>query len=241
MGIGFGAAMAYLGNTPRVPESTDQPGNAALTIARDIASKCGLDEQQTSKVKEIMLARLEALQKIRNDAMDQVVLVHGGLRDDMRGVMSDDQFGRWKHRFEEARRRARFHHRPGGRPSMHGGHRGYTGWGSLWHGKGFYRQPDLGLTDEQKKQIETIRKEALKQSRSAPPEQWRTIFEQMRKDMEKVFTPEQLEKLKKSRKYGPMPGRRFGPTRPGRGGKGWNHGSPDNKRRKPDDSSVGML
>jgi len=125
---------------------------------------------------------------------------------------------------------------------MRGGRNGYRGWGDPRYGKPyFYGNKDLGLSDEQKKQLETIRRKAVEKSRNVPPEQRRMIFEQMKKEMDKVFTPEQLEKIKKSRRRGPMPGRRFGPPRGGHGGKDRDRDSRQDPRSRPDDKEIGML
>jgi len=69
------------------------------------------------------------------------------------------------------------------------------------------KMPDIGLTDEQKKEIEGIRKDAMAAAKEADPKDRRAIFEKMRKDIHGVFTEEQLEKLKKIREKG-GPGRR---------------------------------
>ena len=125
IGIGFGSAMAYLGRSKQVATAEDppQPTKVALTIARDVATKCGLDEQQTGKVKDIMLKRLKALQEIRVKAMKEMVLVHGELSKDMRGVMKPGQFEHWRNRSEEARRHSMFRHHPWGRPGPPRGER----------------------------------------------------------------------------------------------------------------------
>ena len=75
------------------------------------------------------------------------------------------------------------------------------------HPGGPRRMPDIGLTDEQKKEIEGIRKDAMAKVKDAEPKERGAIFEKMRKDIHGVYTKEQLEKLKKARPQG-GPGRR---------------------------------
>ena len=125
IGIGFGSAMAYLGGSKEVATADDdqQPTKVALTIARDVATKCGLDEPQTGKVKDIMFKRLKALREIRTKAMEEMMVVHRELTKDMEGVMEPGQFEHWKKRVEEARRRSKFRHRPWGRPGPKRGDR----------------------------------------------------------------------------------------------------------------------
>ena len=61
--------------------------------------------------------------------------------------------------------------------------------------------PDLGLTDEQKAQSAKIRKAAMAKMKDAETrEERRAIMEQMRKDMDKLLTEEQSEKLAEIRK-----------------------------------------
>ncbi|MBL7221611.1 MAG: hypothetical protein ISS69_15985 [Phycisphaerae bacterium] len=122
IGIGFGSALAYLSGSKEVATTQDdqQPTKVALTIARDVAAKCGLDEPQTGKVKEIMFKRLETLRDIRTKAMEEMMAVHRELAKDMEGVMEPGQFDHWKKHVEEVRKHSRFRHRPWG----HGPQRG---------------------------------------------------------------------------------------------------------------------
>ena len=60
--------------------------------------------------------------------------------------------------------------------------------------------PDLGLTDEQKARGAKIRKAAMAKMKDADPEDRRAIMEQMRKDLGKLLTEEQREKLAEIRK-----------------------------------------
>ena len=64
------------------------------------------------------------------------------------------------------------------------------------------KRPDLGLTDEQKKEMARIRKEAMAKVKDAKPEERKAIFEGMRAEIEKLLTKEQLEKFKKARQGG---------------------------------------
>jgi len=142
IGIGFGSALAYLGRSKQIAttEEPQQPTKVALTIARDVAAKCGLDEPQTGKVKEIMFKRLKTLRDIRTKAMEEMMVVHRELAKDMEGVMEPGQFEHWKKRVEEVRKRSRFRHRPWGRGPQRsdregrGKHDGRSG--PYGHGKG---------------------------------------------------------------------------------------------------------
>jgi len=61
--------------------------------------------------------------------------------------------------------------------------------------------PDLGLTDEQKAEGAKIRKAAMAKMKDAETrEERRAIMEQMRKNLDKLLTEEQREKLAKIRK-----------------------------------------
>jgi len=123
IGIGFGSALAYLSGSREVAttdEEQKQPTKVAMTIARGVKTECGLDEQQTGKVREIMAKRIKALHEIRRKAMDEMVAIHREISDDMRGVMKPDQFKLWEKHNEEARRRSRFRHRPWGRGPRRG-------------------------------------------------------------------------------------------------------------------------
>jgi len=141
MGIGFGAAMASLGRSKTVAITEDpQPTKAAITLTRKFASECGLNEQQTGKVRGLMLKRLEALKVIRTKAMDEMLVVHRAIREDMREAMTPDQFKRWEKHNEEARKRSKFRHRPWGRGQHRGdrdGHGKHNGRGGPYgQGKG---------------------------------------------------------------------------------------------------------
>ena len=58
---------------------------------------------------------------------------------------------------------------------------------------------DIGLTDEQKKMIEDIRKDAMVKAKDAELKDRRAIFVKMRKDIYAVLTEEQIKRLKKAR------------------------------------------
>jgi len=62
--------------------------------------------------------------------------------------------------------------------------------------------PDIGLTDEQKKEIEGISKAALAAAKDAKGEDRTAIMVKMRKDIYKVYTKEQRQKLRKIRQGG---------------------------------------
>ena len=122
IGIGFGSTLAYLGRSKQVAttEESPQPTKVAIAITNDVKDNYGLDEQQTGKVRGLMLKRLEALKVIRTKAMDEMLVVHRAIREDMREVLTPDQFQRWEKHNEEARNRSKFRHRPWGRGSQRG-------------------------------------------------------------------------------------------------------------------------
>ncbi|MDP6546936.1 MAG: alpha/beta fold hydrolase [Phycisphaerae bacterium] len=62
--------------------------------------------------------------------------------------------------------------------------------------------PDIGLSDAQKKEIEGISKAATAAARGAKGEDRRAIMVKMRKDIYKIFTREQRQKLMKIRQAG---------------------------------------
>ena len=64
------------------------------------------------------------------------------------------------------------------------------------------KMPDIGLTEDQKKEIAGIRKAGMAKVKDAKPEERREIMAQIRKDIHAVFTKEQLEKLQKARGEG---------------------------------------
>jgi len=63
--------------------------------------------------------------------------------------------------------------------------------------------PDIGLTDDQKAKIETIRKEARAAAKDAKGEDRKAIFAKMKKDIDALLTDEQREKMKKAHQDGP--------------------------------------
>ena len=101
------------------------------------------------------------------------------------------------------------------------------------HGR---RLPDIGLTDDQKSQVETIRKKAMAAAKDAKGADRKAIFEKMKKDIHALFTEEQLEKLKKAHRGGPRRGDR-GKGRGDRKGRKGGGDRPDRKRpgrKRPD-------
>ena len=69
-------------------------------------------------------------------------------------------------------------------------------------GGGGVRIPDIGLTDEQKKEIEGISKTAMAAAKDAKGEDRTAIMVKMKKDIYKLYTKEQREKLQKIRESG---------------------------------------
>jgi len=129
VGIGFGSALALTGGAKDVETTAEQPKptKVAGIITRDLVEKCKLDQQQADQVREIMAKRLKTLHEIRVKAMDEMVAIHRKINEDMRGVMSSDQFKRWEKHNEEARRRSRFRHHNWKHGPQRGGDRGGRG------------------------------------------------------------------------------------------------------------------
>ncbi|MCP4379034.1 MAG: hypothetical protein GY794_23030 [bacterium] len=111
MGVGFGSAMVYLGGpTTKTLTEHPKPPQAAEAISRRLIAKCGLDEEQTVKVKEILLKRLGALRDIRTKAMEEMVLVHAEIKEDLADVLTPEQLEKWNSLSAEARKHSRFRH-----------------------------------------------------------------------------------------------------------------------------------
>ena len=135
VGVGFGSAMAYLSGSKEIAaaaEEPQQPTKVAIAITEGLTDKCKLDDQQAGKVREIMARRVKAFYEIRKKAMEEMVAIHRELSNDMRGVMTPDQFKLWEKHNEEARNRSRFRHRPWGR----GPHRGDREGRGKYNGRG---------------------------------------------------------------------------------------------------------
>ena len=129
VGIGFGSAMAYLSG-PNEVETADTPPppiKLARNITEKMAKKCGLDTSQKDKVREIMTSRIKSIHEIRCKAMDEIVVIHSQIADDMKTLMTPDQFAQWKKHNEEVRKRSRFRHHPRGHRSQRGDRKGRGG------------------------------------------------------------------------------------------------------------------
>jgi len=113
VGVGFGSAMAYLSGSKDVTDPEEEPKpptKVAITFTKGLADKYGLDQQQSGQLKDIMAKHFKAMHEIRKKAMEEMVAIHREISDDMRGVMTPDQFERWEKHNEEARKRSRFRH-----------------------------------------------------------------------------------------------------------------------------------
>ncbi|MDP6636720.1 MAG: hypothetical protein QGG42_17610 [Phycisphaerae bacterium] len=97
------------------------------------------------------------------------------------------------------------------------------------HGQRRGGRPDIGLSDDQKSQIEAIRKKAQADAKDAKGEDRKAIFEKMKKDIHALLTEEQIEKLKKAHQGG----RRPGDKGKGRGDRKGRRGAGDRKGRRP--------
>jgi hypothetical protein len=137
IGIGFGSTLGYLSGSKDVAETTEtepeQPTKVAIQFSEKVSKMVGLDEPQKGKIKEIMGKRFKAMHEVRKKAMEEMVAIHREISEDMRGVMTPDQFKRWEKHNEEARKRSRFRHHRWGRGPQRGdrdgrGKHGGRGW-----------------------------------------------------------------------------------------------------------------
>jgi len=118
--IGAGGSILLLGDRRR-EEGFRRP--LAAAIARDVAARCGLNPQQTERVKQILSDRSEALWDIRQEMSRQVEAELEVLDGQMREVLRPDQYQKWRRRFNAARRhgRGRRDFPPGGQGPGRGG------------------------------------------------------------------------------------------------------------------------
>jgi hypothetical protein len=211
VGIGLGSAMAYLADSKEVTIATEeqQPTKVAITITDGITEKCGLNQQQAGKVKEIMAEHIESLREIRFKAMTEMVAIHREISSDMRGVMNPEQYKRWEKHNEEARKRMRFRHHPRGRGN-HGGRGGPQGSRSGGMSEMFKRLDKDNSGDLTTNEIEQV------------PGQFQTLIQKA--DINKDGKVDRKEFETQLRRRRP-------PTTPGR--MHWPHGRPDTKPSPP--------
>jgi hypothetical protein len=77
-----------------------------------------LNEEQARKIREIMQRRLEAIEAIRRDAQEKSEAEREKLRDEMKTVLTPEQYTRWLERFEELGARRGPPGGPGGGPGQ---------------------------------------------------------------------------------------------------------------------------
>lgn len=124
--MGLGAAMLWL--KPNGPPPHIRRDRSAAALAAEIAETCDLTDQQSEKVRQIVAKRLDALRDIRQDMSQQVLAQHAKLRQEMKDVLTPEQFERWSKRLDRVQERWRLRRdrRRGGRfgPGKRGGRRG---------------------------------------------------------------------------------------------------------------------
>lgn len=100
--IGVAAAMLWLKDRPpRHPRGHRTPKR----IAARLRSSHGLTDAQTLKVEEAFRRRLQALDAIRHEILPRVEAEHRKLRNEMKAILTPEQFERWNTRFGALRGR----------------------------------------------------------------------------------------------------------------------------------------
>ena len=93
------------------------PPAVGAEIAARIAERCDLSDEQAEQVAGIIDRRLDELHAIGDEMATRVAVVHDALRDDMKQILTAEQFETWNTEFDRVRSRLqRFrsrHHKPG--------------------------------------------------------------------------------------------------------------------------------
>lgn len=102
MAIGAGATLLWV--RARIQHFRDADIRVEQ-MARRIQKRYGLTHEQTLKVAEVLRRRLHALQEIREEILPRVEAEHKALSDELRAILTPEQFERWNKDFEALRRR----------------------------------------------------------------------------------------------------------------------------------------
>ena len=114
----IGAGVAALWLKQYLPVQPPPPAGATERIIGDMQDRYDLNEEQARKIREIMQRRLEALEAIRRDAQEKSEAEREKLRDEMKTVLTPEQYTRWLERFEELGARRGPPGGPGGGPGQ---------------------------------------------------------------------------------------------------------------------------
>ncbi len=106
-GLGAGGLMLLGQRSEPAPSPSQPPSEAASRLAARIASRRGLDDQQTEQVQDAIERHLGEIRAVRRDLTDRVETIHNGLRDDMKAILTPEQFEEWDAEFERIRERVR--------------------------------------------------------------------------------------------------------------------------------------
>ena len=131
-GIALGAGGAMLWLKPPEPRSRGPGRHSADEIAACVAEQCGLDEEQTATIREVMARRLERLRAIHDDTAERILAEHDSLRQEMKAALTAEQFERWDEHFRGLQKRS---------PLVRRGRRGRSRW--LRDPKEMFRRLDL--------------------------------------------------------------------------------------------------
>lgn len=148
------------------------------------AEELGLTADQKTKLEELIKANREASAKLGADDSKGRQELSDKLNADIKALLTDEQ------KTKLAKLQAQ--------PARTGfGQRNTDG--QRGGGNFLERNKDLGLTESQQKAIKDLQDAFDTASKSATPEDRRSLNEKLRKDIREVLTPEQREKMDKAR------------------------------------------
>jgi len=99
----IGAAATVLVLHGRIAPPPMAGARTAEIITSDLRDRFGLTDAQAKTVQEIMAKRLEGIEKIRQEAQEKVRAQHDQLRDEMKKVLTPEQFNRWREQLDALR------------------------------------------------------------------------------------------------------------------------------------------
>jgi len=103
-GIAIGAGATMLWVRARVQRSGDEDIRVEQ-LAKHIQRRCGLSDEQTLRVADVFRMRLHALQEIGEEILPRVQAEHELLCDELRAILTPEQFEKWNRDFAVMRRR----------------------------------------------------------------------------------------------------------------------------------------
>lgn len=120
IGIGVGGVMFWLGRTAGPEGWPGRDGQTAESITNRIARVCQLDDRQRDEVRRIVARQLEALKGIRQEMAEKVLAEHKALREEIKQVLTPEQFKRWTQHMDRVRARSPYRRRRPGRRGPRG-------------------------------------------------------------------------------------------------------------------------